>query len=73
MTTPLTFSTSGDRARSAVGSNCHVNGWLGHLGGHAVSFVDASAMGATVIGAEGYSPKPTAMRTTPGNLVGGLT
>jgi hypothetical protein len=73
MTTPLTLSMSGNRARSAFGSNCHVNGWLGQLGGHAVSFADETVMGATVIAAEGYSPKPTVKRTTPGYLAGGLT
>ena len=73
MTTPLMLSMPGDRARSAFGSNCPANGWLGHLGGHALSFADASGMNATVIGAKGYSPEPTVKRATPGNLVGGLT
>ncbi len=73
MTTPLMSSMSGNRARSAFGSNCHVNGWLGHLGGHGVSFQDETAMGLTVTAAKGYSPQPTVKRITPGNLAGGLT
>lgn len=73
MTTPLMLSMSGHLARPAFGSNCTANGWLGHLGGHAVSFQDATGMSASVIAATGYSPEPTVKRATPGNLVGGLT
>jgi hypothetical protein len=50
--------------------NCHVDRWLG---GQDVSAIGATVRGASFAGAMGYSPKTTAKRTNPGNLVGGLT
>ena len=79
MTEASVFSMSSGRARSSFSvidhmmdtmANCHVGRWLG---GHGVSALDATVTGTTFAGAMGYSPKTTAKRTTPGNLVGGLT
>ena len=83
MNQPLMHSMPTGRARSfavdarAVNAdlhvelgNCHVDRWLG---GQDVSAIGATVRGASFAGAMGYSPKTTAKRTTPGNLVGGLT
>ena len=79
MTEAPMFSMSSGRARSSFTvidhmidtmANCHLDRWLG---GHGVSVIGATVMGASFAGAMGYSPKTTAKRTTPGNLVGGLT
>ena len=54
--------------------NCHVDRWLGGQDVSAIgATVGATVRGASFAGAMGYSPKTTAKRTNPGNLVGGLT
>ncbi len=76
MTEATMFSMSSGRAPVVVprhmttSGNCHVDRWLG---GHGLSAIGATVVGATFAGAKGYSPKTTAKRITPGNLVGGLT
>ncbi len=60
MTSVLTLSMFGGRARSSFDTNCGADRWLG---GHAVHVIDAMA----------YSPQVTAKRNEPGTSVGGLT